>query len=82
MADLNPMCFFFSGCRQGLRRIITLEWATPSSRKIVAQPLIGVLNADIHFTLQDLYRKLLEAESEGILDDVDMTKVEKLILYP
>ena len=31
---------------------------------------------------QDLYRVLLEAESEGILDDVDMTKVEKLILDP
>ena len=34
-----------------------------------------------HFVcFQDLYRVLLEAESEGILDDVDMTEVEKLIL--
>ena len=32
------------------------------------------------FLFQDLYRKLLEAESEGILDDVDMLGVEKLIL--
>ena len=31
---------------------------------------------------QDLYRKLLEAESEGILEDADMTKVERLILDP
>ena len=31
---------------------------------------------------QDLYRILLKAESEGILDDVDMTQVEKLILDP
>ena len=29
---------------------------------------------------QDLYRALLEAESEGILDDVNMTEVERLIL--
>ena len=29
-----------------------------------------------------MYRILLEAESEGILDDVDMTEVEKLILDP
>ena len=32
--------------------------------------------------LKDLYRILLTAESEGILDDVDMTRVEKLILDP
>ena len=31
---------------------------------------------------QDLYRVLLEAESAGIMDDVDMTQVEKLILDP
>ena len=31
---------------------------------------------------QDLYRVLLEAESAGIMDDVDMTKVEELILNP
>ena len=30
--------------------------------------------------LQDLYRVLLEAESEGILDDTNMFEVEKLIL--
>ena len=36
----------------------------------------------LSFFFQDLYRKLLEAESEGILDDVDMLKVEKLILDP
>ena len=29
---------------------------------------------------QDLYRVLLEADSEGILDDVDLEKVEELIL--
>ena len=29
-----------------------------------------------------MYRILLEAESEGILDDVDMMEVEKLILDP
>ena len=33
-------------------------------------------------SFQDLYRVLLEAESEVILDDVDMTQVEKLILDP
>ena len=31
------------------------------------------------YSFQDLYRKLLEAESEGILDDIDMFEVEKLI---
>ena len=31
---------------------------------------------------QDLYSVLLEAESAGIMDDVDLTKVEKLILDP
>ena len=31
---------------------------------------------------QGLYRILLEAESKGILEDVAMTKVEKLILDP
>ena len=36
----------------------------------------------LYFSLQDLYRILLEAESEGILGDVDMTQVEKLILDP
>ena len=36
----------------------------------------------LYFSFQDLYRKLLEAESEGILDDVDMAKVEKMILDP
>ena len=35
---------------------------------------------DLYF--QDLYRKLLEAESDGILHDVDMLEVEKLILDP
>ena len=34
------------------------------------------------YFFQDLYRKLLEAESEGILDNVDMLEVEKLILGP
>ena len=34
------------------------------------------------FSLQDLYRILLKAESEGILYDVDMAEVEKLILCP
>ena len=29
-----------------------------------------------------MYRKLLEAESDGILGDVDMVEVEKLILDP
>ena len=33
-------------------------------------------------TPQDLYRILLKAESEGILHDVDMAEVEKLILCP
>ena len=31
---------------------------------------------------QDLYRILLEAKSEGILDDVDMLEAEQLILNP
>ena len=39
-------------------------------------------NKYFSFSFQDLYRVLLEAESEGILDDVDMAKVEKLILDP
>ena len=34
------------------------------------------------FSFQDLYRILLEAESEGILGDVKMAEVEKLILNP
>ena len=33
----------------------------------------------IVFPFQDLYRALLEAESEAILYDVNMTEVEKLI---
>ena len=31
------------------------------------------------YNFQDFYRKLLEAESEGNLDDVDMLEVEKWI---
>ena len=34
------------------------------------------------FSFQDLYRILLEAESEGILTGVDMAEVEKFILDP
>ena len=34
------------------------------------------------WSFQDLYRVLLEAEIDGILEDVDMAKVEKLILDP
>ena len=34
------------------------------------------------FLFQDLYRALLEAESEGNLDDVDMLEVERQILNP
>ena len=34
------------------------------------------------FSFQDLYRTLLSTEWEGILEDVDMTRVEKLILDP
>ena len=37
---------------------------------------------DISFCFQELYRTLLKAESDGILDGIDMTKVEKLILDP
>ena len=33
-----------------------------------------------YFLFQDLYRVLLTAESEGILDDVNMTQVKKLLL--
>ena len=42
-----------------------------------------MLSIKIRFKIfQDLYRNLLEAESEGILDDVDMAEVEKFILDP
>ena len=41
-----------------------------------------MIKYDVSLSFQDLYRILLEAESEGILEDVDMTKVEKLILDP
>ena len=34
------------------------------------------------FSLQDLYRILLTAESEGLLDDVNMSRVEKVLLDP
>ena len=37
---------------------------------------------NVYIYFQDFYQKLLEAESEGILEDVDMTGVEKLILDP
>ena len=37
---------------------------------------------NICISFQDLYRVLLEAESAGIMDDVDMTQVEKQILEP
>ena len=36
----------------------------------------------ILFQLQHLYQTLLQAESEGILENVNMTQVEKLILDP
>ena len=36
----------------------------------------------LFFSFQDLYRILLEVESKGTLDDVNMTRVEKLILDP
>ena len=36
----------------------------------------------IFISFQDLYRVLLEAESARIMDDVDMTVVEILILDP
>ena len=36
----------------------------------------------LSLSFQDLYRYLLDAESKGILDDVDMTQVERLILDP
>ena len=36
----------------------------------------------IWISFQDLYRKLLQAESDGILEDVNMLEVEKLILDP
>ena len=36
----------------------------------------------IFICIQEFYRTLLKAESEGNLTDVDMTKVEKIILDP
>ena len=41
-----------------------------------------MIKYNVSLSFQDLYRILLEVESEGILEDVDMTKVEKLILDP
>ena len=41
-----------------------------------------MIKYDVSLSFQDLYRILLEAESEGILEDVDMMEVEKLILDP
>ena len=38
----------------------------------------SIQNLFINF--QDLYRILLEADSERMLEDVDMVKVEKLLL--
>ena len=34
------------------------------------------------YYFQDLYRVLLVTESEGILDDVNIAQVEKMILTP
>ena len=35
-----------------------------------------------NFMFQEFFRILLEAQSEGILDDTDMAEVERLILDP
>ena len=49
---------------------------------MITKDTLSSLCLHLDFSFQDLYRVLLEAESEGILDNVDMTQVEKLILDP
>ena len=59
--------------------------ATPAdlwADSIATELFRSLCKLSLHLYFQDLYRVLLEAESEGVLDDVDMTKVEKLILDP
>ena len=73
---------FSPACKGILRFTSGATPADPWEASMVTKLLQSLCKMTLHLYFQDLYRVLLEAESEGILEDVDMTKVEKLILNP